>query len=117
MEGLLCRAGALHCCRLPGPADDSLESLWSGLCHHVLLKRDRSLSQQAAIHGCARIHGDQGLTQHDPFKVRSRPNRHSAGRLPEDVLGQSTTRQCHCRGIGLRQGSCYLEDPDIVRPT
>ena len=47
--------------------------------------------------------------------MSGRANSHTAGDLPENILGLCATQQGHPRRTGLRQRSCDLEDKDIIQ--
>jgi len=94
--------------------------LWSILPNvrdYVLLKSDRRLSQQPAIHRCAGLHGDHRLGKYRSLKVSCGSNVDRAGGLPEDVLGQGSAAQSHLGSDSLSKGSANLEDPNVVRST
>jgi hypothetical protein len=81
----------------------------------VLLKSDRSLSQQPAINRRAGLHGDRRFGQYYSCKVRSGPDRDATGDLPKDILGLCAARQSYFHSSSFRQSPGNLKDPNCVR--
>lgn len=83
----------------------------------IQLQRSCSLCTQSTIDGCAGLHRDQRLRQHDSFHISGRSNGDLAGDLPEPVLCLYATRQRNGNTIRQREILRNLQDEDVVRDT